>query len=156
MNTSQQIADRFREVILNGRWIANTNFQDQLSKVTWEEATQQVGSLNTIAKLTFHIHYYISGVADFFETGKLEIHDKYSFDMPAIDSDEDWQTLVNKLMTDAERFAKHVEVMSEEQLEAVFVHEKYGNYRRSIEGMTEHSYYHLGQVSLIRKMIQGE
>ena len=153
MNTSQQIADRFREVILNGKWIANTNFQDQLSKVTWEQATQQVGSLNSIAKLTFHVQYYITGVADFFESGKLEIHDKFSMDMPDINSEADWQALVNKLMTDSERFAGHVEGMSEEQLEATFISEKYGNYRRNIEAMTEHSYYHLGQVSLIRKMI---
>ena len=43
--------------------------------------------------------------------------------------------------------------MPNEKLENNFVDKKYGSYRRNIEGMIEHSYYHLGQISLIRKMI---
>lgn len=35
MNQSLQIANRFREVILNGTWIANTNFKDQLVDLDW-------------------------------------------------------------------------------------------------------------------------
>jgi hypothetical protein len=34
-----------------------------------------------------------------------------------------------------------------------FIDEKYGTFLRNIEGVIEHSYYHLGQISLIRKMI---
>ena len=44
--------------------------------------------------------------------------------------------------------------MPEDQLEAVFTDEKYGKYRRNLEGMIEHSYYHLGQVTIIKKMIR--
>jgi hypothetical protein len=38
-------------------------------------------------------------------------------------------------------------------LDAVFVDAKYGDYARNIEGVIEHSYYHLGQVVLVRKMV---
>lgn len=54
----------------------------------------------------------------------------------------------------ADKFANHIELMSDEKLESIFVEEKYGNYRRNIEGIIEHSYYHLGQISLIKKMIK--
>ena len=70
MQTSKQLANRFREVLLNGKWIANTNFQDQLEDVTIEQATTKVSTLNTIALLTFHIDYYIAGLNHFFRTGK--------------------------------------------------------------------------------------
>ena len=153
MEISTKIANRFREVVLNGRWVANTNFKDQLTKTTWQQATHQIGSLNTIAALTFHVNYYIAGVTHYFETGKLEIRDKYSFDSPPIHSAEAWNTLTNELFANAERFAAHVEKMSAEKLEDIFFDEKYGSYLRNIEGMIEHCYYHLGQVSLIRKMI---
>jgi len=43
--------------------------------------------------------------------------------------------------------------MTETQLEETFVDEKYGNYLRNIEGIIEHGYYHLGQISLLKKMI---
>ena len=153
MSQTKQIADRFREVILNGRWVANTNFKVQLADLNWQQATTKVGSLNTIAALTFHINYYIAGVNNVFEGGALEIRDKFSFDCPPIQSEEDWQQLRNTLLSNSEKFADLVEQMPDEKLEEGFVDPKYGNYRRNIEGMIEHSYYHLGQVSLIKKMI---
>jgi len=156
MSTTSQIANRFREVILNGKWIANTNFKHQVSDLTWEQATQKVESFNAIAALVFHLHYYIAGVSRFLEGKPLDISDKHSFDLPPIQSQEDWEKLQNQLWIDTERFAKLVEQMSDEQLEKVFIHEKYGNYRRNIEGMIEHSYYHLGQIVLIKKMIVKE
>ena len=58
------------------------------------------------------------------------------------------------MWTNAEKFANQVELMSDEKLEEIFVDEKYGNYRRNIEGVIEHSYYHLGQISLIKKMMK--
>ena len=153
MKNPNQIASRFREVLLNGKWVANTNYQELLSSLTWEQATRKVGSLNTIADLSNHINYYIKGILDVFEGGSLEIHDKYSFDSPQVRSKEDWNILLNDMWTNAEKFANQIESMSEEKLEEIFVNEKYGTYRRNIEGMIEHCYYHLGQISLIKKMI---
>jgi hypothetical protein len=153
MESSTQLATRFRDVILNGKWIANTNFKDQLTNVTWQQSIQKIGTLNTLAALAYHINYYVAGVLNVFEGGELEIRDKYSFDLPEIQSKEDWEKLLNDFWSNAEKFAGHVENMSEEKLEEVFVKEAYGTYRRNIEGMLEHSYYHLGQVSLIKKMI---
>jgi hypothetical protein len=43
--------------------------------------------------------------------------------------------------------------MPEEKLNQVFVDEKYGTYQRNIDAMIEHAYYHLGQIVLIKKMI---
>ena len=156
MEKSNQIAIRFKEVFLNGKWIANTNYKGLLSNVNWQQATHKIGSLNTIAALTYHINYYIAGVLNVFDGGSLEIKDKYSFDFPPIKSKEDWVSLLNDLNTNAKKFAKHIEGMSDEKLEEKFVKEEYGTYRRNIEGIIEHSYYHLGQISLIKKMILQE
>ena len=153
MKKTKQLADRFREVILNGTFIALTNFKDQLSDVSWQQATRQVGSLNTLALLTYHINYYTAGLLQFLETGDLKIRDKYSFDLPPIESQEDWQKLKDTLWQNAERFAQMLEQLPDEKLDEVFVDKKYGNYLRNIDGMIEHSYYHLGQVTLIKKMI---
>ncbi len=40
MENPNEIANRFREVLLDGTWIANTNYQDQLSNVTWQVKLQ--------------------------------------------------------------------------------------------------------------------
>ena len=62
--------------------------------------------------------------------------------------------LKNKFYNDAEKFGNLVEQMSDEKLQEAFVDEKYGNYFRNIIGMNEHSYYHLGQIVLIKKMLK--
>lgn len=152
---STQLANRFREVILNGRWVANTNFKDQLEGVSWELATKKIGTLNTIALLTFHIHYYISGVLKVLEGGTLDISDTYSFDLQPITSQGEWEALLNQFWNDAERFAELVEPLPDSKLNDVFVDEKYGTYLRNIDGMIEHSYYHLGQIVLIKKLSQS-
>lgn len=155
MRTSKQLAHRFREVLLNGKWIANTNFQDQLQSVTVVQANSKISTLNTIALLTFHVNYYIAGLNHFFENGSLEIRDKFSFDMPSLDDEKAWNDLKKSLFKNAKTFADHVESLTDEQLNAVFVKEDYGTYARNIEAMIEHSYYHLGQISLIKKMVQA-
>lgn len=153
MTRTASLANRLREVLLNGKWIANTNFKEQLLSTSWQQAIQKVDNLNTIAQLTFHVNYYLQGVLQVLHGGALEIRDRYSFDLPQIESEADWNMLVNHFIGNAEAFANKVEGMAEEKLDEVFVDEKYGTYLRNIEGIIEHSYYHLGQVSLLKKLI---
>jgi len=153
MVNPQQLAQQFREVILNGTWIANTNYKHQLSGLNWKVANTQVQSLNTIAALAQHIHYYIKGIKDVLQGGTLDIKDVYSFDFEPITSQEQWDAFLEFFWKDAEAFALLVEQLPQEKLASVFVDEKYRTYYRNITGMIEHSYYHLGQIVLLKKML---
>jgi len=153
MEKQRFIANRLREILLNGHWIANTNYQEQLSDISWEQAILKINNLNTIATLTYHINYYLKGLLAAFETGKLEINDKYSFDLPEITGKNDWDKLRSDFLTNAALFADKVEQFDVEIFDQPFFNEKYGSYLRNIEGVIEHSYYHLGQIVLIKKII---
>ena len=153
MKSTEEIAARFREIIFNGTWVANTNYKHQLADLDLERATKQVGSLNTIAILAQHIHYYINGINNVLIGGTLDIRDKYSFDFPAIQSQNDWEVFLSKFWNDSKEFASWIEQMPDEKLDAVFVDAKYGTYRRNIDAMIEHSYYHLGQIVLLKKLL---
>ncbi len=152
---SKDLSNRLREVLINGQWIAHTNFKAQITSVTWEQATQKIGNLNTIAILTFHVCYYLKGLQNVFEGGTLDIKDKFSFDMPDINSEADWNALVIEFLITAEKFISYVDSMDETMLNGPFVKEEYGTYLRNIEAQIEHSYYHLGQISLIKKLLQA-
>lgn len=153
MGTTAQLAKHFRDVHFGGNWTA-VDLRGSLKDVTWQEAVTRVGPFNTIGVLVFHIHYYVGAMLKVLEGGPLEAHDKYSFDLPPIVSDADWQRLLAGLWSDAERFAMLVERLPEERLAADFVDPRYGSYHRNLLGVIEHTHYHLGQIVLIRKLLR--
>jgi uncharacterized damage-inducible protein DinB len=155
MNSTTVLAQRVREVLLNGDWVALTNLKDTLMDIDLKTAHTPVKNLNTIALLAQHINYYISGLNHFFSTGKLEIKDASSFDFPACATEADWKKVKEKITTDSETFVKHVENLTEADLNKIFVKEAYGNYRRNINVIIEHSFYHLGQIVLLKKYLQS-
>lgn len=153
MARNKDLADRVREVLISGHWIANVNFREIIESLDKEQATTRIADINTIALLTFHLNYYLAGLINVFKGGSLDIRDKYSFDLPEVRSEDHWKALVSEFISNAGIFADWVENMDETILDQPFVDPKYGTYQRNIEGIIEHSYYHLGQASLIRKMI---
>ncbi|MDF1697685.1 MAG: DUF1572 domain-containing protein [Saprospiraceae bacterium] len=149
-----QLAKHIREIYFGVNWTWS-NIRDNLSDVTWQEATQKIGELNTILGLTYHIHYYVASLESVLSGGPLLGKDKYSFDHPAIHSQIEWEQFLEKMYGEAEALAETVEQMDEKLIWTVFSAEKYGNYFRNIAGFIEHSHYHLGQIVVIKKMIRA-
>lgn len=154
MKLSTYLSNRLRAVYLDGYWIANTNFKTQLELTNWQQATQKLDNLNTIAALIFHINYYLEGLLNAFESGKIEISDAFSFDCPPIQSDADWNKMIRIFLDHAKKFSVLVENLDESVFEQPFFDDQYGSMIRNIEGVIEHSYYHLGQIVLINKLLQ--
>lgn len=152
MTLTTQIAQHLREVHFGGNW-TSSNLKDNLADVSWQQAKTQVGSLNTIAALVFHMNYFVDAVLKVMQGKQLDAHDKYSFDHPPIKSQGDWESLLEKVWADAEELAGLIERMPESQLWEDFADAKYGNYYRNLQGIVEHCHYHLGQVVVVKKMI---
>ena len=152
MNLTAQIAKLFRDVHFGGNW-TSVNLKDNLAGLSWLQATTQVYSFNTIAMLVYHINYYTSEVLKVLEGEPLVASDKYSFNLPPINNQEDWEKLLNKTWTDAGKFASLIEQLPETMLWEDFSDGKYGNYYRNIHGIIEHTHYHLGQIVLIKKIL---
>ncbi|SDC99073.1 DinB family protein [Niabella drilacis] len=153
IHLAKELAGQFREVHLTGDWVSTTSLKTQLEDLTWQQATNRIGAHNTIAALAFHLNYYIAGIIQVLQGGPLDIHDRYSFDAPAIRSAEDWDLLRSKLWADAEQFAALVEAMPASDLHLPFADEKYGSNYRNINAMIQHIYYHLGQITLLKKLV---
>ena len=152
MNLTALIGKQIREVHFGGNW-TDVNLRDTLKGVTWQQSITKIDHLNTIAALVFHINYFTTAVIKVLEGGALTSSDKYSFDLPPIQSGEDWENLKNNNWEDAERLAKLVENLPAERLEEDFTDKKYESYYKNIQGIIEHAHYHLGQIVLIKKLI---
>jgi hypothetical protein len=154
MILQQQIAQQFREIYFGKDWTLS-DMQEHLTGVTWQQATTRIPAFNTIAILVCHMHYYVVKLLNVLDGGRLEEQDEDSFMHPPINNQQDWDNILNKTWADAELLAKRIEQMPEEQLWQN-VAEKDCNYYRYIHGIIQHNHYHLGQIVLLKKMIQAQ
>lgn len=153
MNPSAHIATQFRQVLFGGNWTWTT-MKETLSDTSYEEATHQVGELNSILSLAHHIAYYFHVQLKVLQGGPLEGSDKESWETPAISSQAEWDAKVKHILDTGEQLSKAIESIAEEQWEADFSAEKYGSYYRNFHGMIEHTHYHLGQIVLLKKILR--
>lgn len=155
MDLPQQTAKHFRDVHFGGNW-TSVNLKDTLANVSWQQAVAKVHGFNSIAALVYHMNYYVSAVLKVLKGETLDASDRFSFDLPSIQSQSDWENLLRKTWTDAENFATLIEQLPQERFSQMFIDEKYGNYYRNIAGITEHCHYHLGQIVIIKKIIRQQ
>lgn len=153
MSLSIQIARHIRELHFGGNW-TDVSLKDLLEDLRWNEANIKIYHLNTIGTLVFHINYYINAVLKVLEHQPLKAKDKYSFDLPPIRSQKDWDHLLAKTWNDADKFAGLIENLTEDELWNIMIDEKYETYYRNFQGIIEHCHYHMGQISLIKKIIR--
>ena len=157
MALNEQLAKQIKDLFLTGQWIGtNLNLKAQLDDVDFNMANAKYESLNTIALLAFHLNYYLEGLINVFKGGSLDIKDKYSFDMTPLSSQQEWDTMRHNIYRNAAYFVKLVEQMPLSQLNDPFSDEKYGTYLRNLMGLLEHSYYHLGQIVIIKKLLSSK
>lgn len=152
MTTPQQLAKQLKDVYFGGNW-TGVNLKDTLADIHWQQAVTKVSTLNTIASLVFHINYYVDAVIKVLHGEPLKANDQFSFDLKPVNSEDDWQKLVARVFAQAEKLAAGIESLDEQKLFEVFQDQKYGNYYRNISGIIEHAHYHLGQIVLIRKLL---
>jgi uncharacterized damage-inducible protein DinB len=153
VNLSHQIAQHIRGLYNGGNW-TDVNLKTVLADISPEEATKNIHSFNTIAALVFHINYFVRAVNQVLQGGPLDAHDKFSFDLPPLHTQEDWDKLREQVFNDAEIFATLVEQLPQRRLEEDFSENKYGSYYRNLHGVIEHTHYHLGQIVILKKLLR--
>lgn len=152
MKNTHQLAKHLREVHFGDSWTWSS-LKEQLEGITWKEATQKVNDFNTIAVLTYHSAYYVTALIAVLEEKTLNTKDVDSFQHPPINSQKDWEALLDTVWKNAEHAATLLEQLPDSKLYEIFRNEKYGIYFRNILGMIEHMYYHVGQISIIKRLV---
>ena len=155
MEVSYLLSKHLHNVHYGGNW-TEVNLKDLLEDINWQEALITPFECNSIADLTYHIHYFTQGVNEFLETGELKIRDKFSFDRPEINSEKDWQDLKALSLATAASFSENVARIEESKWEEDFIDPKYSSYFTNFLGIIEHCHYHLGQIAILKKIIRSK
>ena len=153
-NFKSNIAKHFHEVYFGGNWTA-ASFIDAIDDVNYEEATKSIGDLNSIATLSYHIHYYVRTVLHFLEGNEFNSSDKESFIVTGIDNESEWNSFKTSVKLEGERFSIMLDKQPLSRLNEFFIKEEYGSIYRNYHGIIEHTHYHLGQINILKKLIRS-
>ncbi len=155
MTTSQHLAKHLKEFV-SGPNTTGVCLKDHLDDITLKEANKAIYGLNTIAKLVYHINYYIEAVSGVLDGEPLTAKDIYSYDAPVLENEEAWKLRLDTLYRNLDRCAAQAAALSDKELKSDFVLEKYGSYERNLMGLLEHSHYHFGQIVILKKIIRQQ
>ena len=150
---TNELALHIREIHFGNNW-SDSDMKMVLSDVTWQQAVAtHIPSANNIAVLVFHMNFYLNYVHKHIQGIKYVFEHEDSFKVPAIQSESDWQTLLQKTWDDAEAFAQSVEKLPDDDNFFKAIPPNHNSFYKNIQGVVEHNHYHLGQIVLLKKLV---
>lgn len=150
---STYLANHLKQIYFGGNW-CESSLKQQLADVSSTEANTIIDGCNSIAALTYHITYYIPHLTHYLEGNELKAKDADSWETPDFSSDLIWQAFLVTRWNEADRFIQVVASLDDDVLHQPFVKAEYGTHFSNLLGMVEHLHYHLGQISLLKKIIR--
>ncbi len=150
-NTITLISKHLRELYFGKNWTA-ASFPTVMDGIGWQLAIKERSGFNSIATLVYHMNYYVITTIDVINGSTSVPPDKDSFIKPAIHNEEDWEKLKMDTQDTVNRLLELLSGLEDDILLKTFVAERYGSYYRNIQGMIEHSHYHLGQIMILKKL----
>ncbi|MBS1680105.1 MAG: DinB family protein [Bacteroidetes bacterium] len=131
------------------------NMVKMLSDVSADAAANRPHKLNhSIAEIVCHITAWrqfviekIKGNAEY-EVWDTELNWRNIKSL----NEPEWKSIKDSLQSCQTEFLQQVEKLSEAQLSAPVTGRKY-NFRLMLQGIVQHDIYHLGQISMIKKLV---
>jgi hypothetical protein len=150
MKITEAIAQHFYEVHYGDSW-TDVAMKDVLKDISRQQAIQKIGDTNTIAVLVHHMNFYNTVVYDrcFGEQHEFNHEDSFVIE---INNEEDWLRLQKNYFENVERIHQAILSMDEEKLFTVRSNNQ-NTFYKNLHGLIEHIHYHLGQLSLLKKII---
>lgn len=150
---THELARHIREIHFGNNW-TDSVLQDVLKDVTWQQAiATPIPNANSIAVLVYHTNFYLNYVHKSIKEGVYKFDHEDSFKVPPIQSEADWQALLQKTWDDAEAFAQTVEKLPDSPNLYEIVAPFQNSFYKNIQGVVEHNHYHLGQIVLLKKLL---
>ncbi|MBC7902196.1 MAG: DinB family protein [Gemmatimonadaceae bacterium] len=148
---------QFENFYSGENWASDT-MMDKLNIIDDKLAFQQpYPGTHSIAELVWHVIYWRSVLINAFEKNykyKTETVDELNF-VPISDLQvKSWTTLKNELAQSQHTILKKLGDLKESDLSAEYQPGKTMEYM--IQGVIHHDYYHLGQIGIVKKIINSQ
>ena len=154
MRITSLIAQHIKDVHEGDNWTEVT-IADTLKNVTLAEATTLTkASPNTIAAILHHITFWNRLMIQRMQGMDVKVDENNGFDVPRLETEYDWQQLQVDNNISAHELATAVALFDEGKLFLPLLKEGRTAYK-NLQGTVEHIHYHLGQIVILKKLIQS-
>jgi hypothetical protein len=152
MNKCEEIADAYRKVTVAGAWYG-PSVAELLSRITPAQAVKRpVGGTHSISELLQHLLLWNERVAKTNESSEL----------PKWEAEKDWAEAAIPWSELVERWNKSRDLLEErmrnfpmEDLEKQTPGRTYP-YHVMLNGITQHTIWHSGQMAMVHSMVKGK
>ena len=152
MKISEAIAQHILELYFGNNW-TDVNVRETVQDVTLAEAlTKTNASPNTIASILQHMTFYNKIILERLHGRNPEIDQINGYDLPPLQNEEAWELLKENSLQSAQELADDARVIPDDTLQEPIIEDNSSRYK-SLHGVTEHGYYHLGQIVILKKLL---
>lgn len=156
MNTIASVSARqLREVYFGGNWTAVHVFA-VVEDLNVAELNIQYKGNHSLLELIYHQYYFVTSLKMVLKGEPLTTKDIYSFDHPPVTTMEEWKEFLDLIRKTVIEVVEMLEKTTDDQLLQPFVRPEYGTFFRNFQGVVEHTHYHLGQITLLKKLIREQ
>jgi len=153
MQITHLMGAHIREVYEGNNW-TGVSIADVINDVNWQQAQQKtIGSPNTIASLLHHLYYWNGIIQQRMNGENPSVPETNGFDVGEFNSESDWGILKEKTQQSFMQLAEAVKNFPEEKLSETYATGK-SAYYKNFQGIVEHAHYHLGQMVIIKNLLQ--
>lgn len=154
--TMHLIADHLLNVYEGNNW-TDISIRETLKDIDYLQAQQKTkASVNTIAAVLHHLYYW-NGIIQQRMNGETPvIPEENGFDVPHLHNEKDWNNLKEKTHRSFIQLADAIKNFPEEKLLQNYAPSVPSSYYRNFHGIIEHAHYHLGQMVMLKKLIEKE
>ncbi|MET1054251.1 MAG: DinB family protein [Pedobacter sp.] len=145
------IAQHLLEVYNGGNWTENS-IKEVLEDVSVKAAeTVTAASPNRISAIVHHLTYWNNIMVLRIRAESTDIPETNGFDAPILETQEDWDRL-RALNLESARLLSAEILNFEPQDITQPILPGYSSVYKSLHGCIEHTYYHLGQITIIKNL----
>lgn len=154
MKINEEIARQLLEMYNGSNW-TEVCLKSTLSDVSFSEATTLTrASKHNIAEITHHITYYVRVVEHRLLGTNFDPSHAESFRLKNLEGDIDWQQQLSLLEHAIQDLADAVTKMDDSRMGDALKPTGDSVYK-SLHGVIEHCYYHLGQIVSVKKLLRS-
>lgn len=140
-------------VYFGGNWTSVDVFS-MMKDLQISELNFHYNGHHSLLELFYHQYYFVTAIRMVLKGEALTTKDKNSFDAPVISSENDWINFQEMIRTTVHETVTLIENCDDRNLLEPFSDPNYGSVFSNIHGIIEHVHYHLGQISILKKLIR--